>query len=64
MRATLAWLSSARSPMVWNDAVLLGAYAVMLAFVLHGFIDDVMTYPKAVLTFSLLAGLLPSSRSS
>ena len=53
VRLTTAGLTGAAS-----DAVLLGGYAAVIAFVLHGFVDDVMPYPKAALTFFVLAATL------
>lgn len=55
-----------RTKAPWQNPVALGSYAVLIAFVLHGFVDDLMTYPKAVLSFFVLMGLLgvhtPSER--
>jgi len=51
-------LAAARSPPMWSDFTGIGAYAVLVAFVLHGFVDDVMFYPKAVLTFFVVMGML------
>lgn len=52
-------LSRARDRRLWNEPAMLGAYAVLIAFVLHGFVDDVMTYPKAALSFFVLAAMIP-----
>ena len=54
-----ALLSAGRVAQVWRDPVALGAYAVLIAFVLHGFVDDVMAYPKAALSFFVLTAMLP-----
>jgi O-antigen ligase len=53
----ITMLGAIRSSM-WSEPFAIGAYAVLLAFVLHGFVDDVMTYPKAALTFFVLLGLI------
>lgn len=42
------------------DPVALGAYAAFVAFVIHGFVDDVMPYPKAALTLFALLGAIRS----
>ena len=47
-------------PRLWTSAVAIGAFATVVAFVLHGFVDDVLTYPKASLSFFVVAALLPS----
>lgn len=46
-----------RDERLWYDAVAIGAFAAVIAFVLHGFVDDVLTYPKASLSFFVLAAL-------
>jgi predicted membrane metal-binding protein len=51
-------LMSGRDRALWRSPVALGSYAVLIAFVLHGFVDDVVTYPKAALSFFVLMGLL------
>lgn len=51
-------LAQGRRKAIWTDPTLLGAYGVLVAFTLHGFVDDVMTYPKAALSFFVLMGLL------
>jgi O-antigen ligase len=53
-------LAKGRSRAVWHAPVALGAYAVLIAFIMHGFIDDVADYPKAALSFFVLMGLLES----
>ena len=57
-------LATARSAVLWEEPVAIGAYAVLLAFVLHGLVDDVMTYPKAALSFFVVLGLIPTRRNS
>ncbi len=55
----LGWLLSfGRSAALWRDPISLGAYATLIAFVLHGLVDDVEAYPKAALSFFVLAGML------
>lgn len=54
----LVLLSRARDARVWHSAVSVGAYAAVIAFVFHGFVDDVATYPKAALSFFVLAAIL------
>lgn len=55
----LALLASAGGSRMWRDPAAIGAYAVVIAFVLHGFVDDVMPYPKAALSFFVLAAMIP-----
>jgi len=43
---------------LWRRPVAIGSYAVLIAFILHGVVDDVMPYPKAALSFFVLMGLL------
>jgi len=54
----LSLVARGRDADVWRGAASLGAYAAVVAFVLHGFVDDVVTYPKAALSFFVLAGIL------
>jgi O-antigen ligase len=42
-----------------TDPIALGAYAVLIAFALHGLVDDVMPYPKAALSFFVLLATMP-----
>jgi O-antigen ligase/polysaccharide polymerase Wzy-like membrane protein len=56
--------AAARNKDMWMDPVAVGAYGALIAIVLHGFIDDVMPYPKAVLSFMVLLGMIPSRRSA
>ena len=55
-----ALLYAWRDERLWTSAVSIGAFATVIAFVFHGFVDDVLTYPKASLTFFVIAALLPS----
>jgi O-antigen ligase len=55
-----ALLYAWRDERLWTSAVSIGAFATVIAFVVHGFVDDVLTYPKASLTFFVIAALLPS----
>lgn len=55
-----ALLYAWRDNRLWTSAVSIGAFATVIAFVFHGFVDDVLTYPKASLTFFVVAALLPS----
>ncbi len=48
-----------RAQNLWADPVAIGAFAALLAFSLHGFVDDVMPYPKAALAFFVLVGIIP-----
>lgn len=52
------------SPEAWWDPVAIGALAALFAFALHGFVDDVMPYPKAALAFFTLLGLIPYGRTN
>lgn len=52
--------AAARNRNMWTDPVAIGAYGALIAIVLHGFIDDVMPYPKAVLSFMVVLGMIPS----
>ena len=54
----IALLAAGRGRAVWREPAAIGAYAVLIAFVLHGFVDDVVEYPKAVLSFFVLAAML------
>lgn len=58
-----AMLLRARGSELWSDPVAVGAYGAMLAIVLHGFVDDVMPFPKAVLTFFIVIAMIPALRS-
>jgi hypothetical protein len=51
--------AAARNKDMWMEPVAVGAYGALIAIVLHGFIDDVMPYPKAVLSFMVLLGMIP-----
>jgi len=55
-----ALLYAWRDDRLWASAVAIGAFATVIAFVFHGFVDDVLTYPKASLSFFVVAALLPS----
>ena len=55
-----ALLYAWRDERLWTSAVAIGAFATVIAFVFHGFVDDVLTYPKASLSFFVVAALLPS----
>jgi len=55
-----AQLYSWRDERLWTSAIAIGAFATVIAFVFHGFVDDVLAYPKASLSFFVVAALLPS----
>lgn len=55
-----ALLYAWRDARLWSSAVAIGAFATVIAFVLHGFVDDILAYPKASLSFFVIAALLPS----
>jgi hypothetical protein len=58
-----AMLLRARGSETWSDPVAVGAYGALLAIVLHGFVDDVMPFPKAALTFFIVIAMIPALRS-
>lgn len=51
-------LAAWRDPGLWRSAVAIGAFAALVAFVLHGLVDDVLAYPKASLSFFVLAAFV------
>jgi len=58
----LPQLRAVRAAVADGDPIALGGLAVLVAFALHGFVDDVMPYPKAALTFFALLALIPVAR--
>ena len=58
-----AMLLRARGSELWTDPVAVGAYGALLAIVLHGFVDDVMPFPKAALTFFIVIAMIPALRA-
>jgi O-antigen ligase len=57
-----AMLLRARGADLWSDPVAVGAYGALLAIVLHGFVDDVMPFPKAALSFFIVIAMIPALR--
>jgi O-antigen ligase len=55
-------LLRARGTVLWSDPVAVGAYGALLAIVLHGFVDDIMPFPKAALTFFICIAMIPALR--
>ena len=55
-------LLRARGTELWSDPIAVGAYGAMLAIVLHGFVDDIMPFPKAALTFFIVIAMIPAMR--
>lgn len=58
-----AMLWRARGAELWSDPVAVGAYGALLAIVLHGFVDDIMPFPKAALAFFIVIAMIPALRA-
>ena len=59
-----AMLLRARGTELWSDPVAIGAYGALVALTLHGFVDDVMPFPKAALPFFIVIALIPAIRGN
>ena len=57
-----AMLLRARGTELWSDPVAVGAYGALLAILLHGFVDDIMPFPKAALPFFIAIAMIPALR--